>query len=446
MCKNLSFADCELAILRDAVETIEEKVGERLVKSPTTHRIIQTVERFIKHKKCIIYGGTAINNILPVKDQFYNYDYELPDYDFYSMTPMEMAKELADIYAKQGYQVEAKAGVHIGTYKVFVNGMGVADITNLHPELYHMIRKKAIIKKGLMYAPANFLRQSMYFELSSPLGDITRWEKVLKRLNALNKNYTLVYKKCEHQRRMSSRENEEALFKITKNFLIHQNVVFIGGYANALYTKYTRVPKVENLPDFDVLVDDPKTTAEKLATLLRKHNYTVTVSEHDSIGELISTHYSVSVEDEYIAFLYKPIACHSYNEIHDGKNKIKIGTIDTLLCYYLAFMYADRDYFDENRLLCLSSTLFKVQQENRLTQKDILKRFTIDCYGVQPTLQSMREERLHLYETLDHNSKEFQRVFFKYVPADKHTHKKKMIRGKKTRKNTLKRNADVYII
>jgi hypothetical protein len=432
MCDNLSFADCELAVLRNAVDNIEKTVGKKLVKSPNTHRIIQTVERFIRHKKCIIYGGTAINNILPEKDQFYNYDYELPDYDFYSTTPMEMAKELADIYAKHGYQVEAKAGVHIGTYKVFVSGIGVADITLLHPELYHMLRKRVIIKGGLMYAPANFLRQSMYNELSRPLGDVSRWEKVLKRLNALNKHYPLVYKKCHVQRRMSSREHENHLFNTIKNFLVHQNVVFIGGYANALYTNYTRVPKVENLPDFDVLVNDPKPTAYKLAALLQKYKYTVTVNEHKAIGELISTHYSVSVDGEYVAFLYEPVACHSYNEIQDGSHKIKIGTIDTLLSYYLAFMYADRDYFDENRLLCLSSTLFKVQQENRLTQKDILKRFTIQCYGVQPTLQSAREERVHLYETLDHDSTEFKRVFFKYVPNVKHT-----------RKNKLKRNEHV---
>jgi hypothetical protein len=186
------------------IDIPEKKEGEKLVHSPTITTVIQMVESFIKKNKCIIYGGTAINNILPEKDQFYDYDYELPDYDFFSTEPMKLAKELADLFAKKGYEVEAKAGVHHGTFKVFVDQLGVADITYLHPELYNMLSKSAIVKKGLMYAPANFLRQSMFLELSRPLGDVSRWEKVLKRLNVLNKNYPLVQKHCKVQRKIVS--------------------------------------------------------------------------------------------------------------------------------------------------------------------------------------------------------------------------------------------------
>jgi hypothetical protein len=422
MCKNLSFADCELAILRASVDEIEKREGRKLVHSPAISKIIQTVEQFIKQKNCIIYGGTAINNILPEKDQFYDYDYELPDYDFFTTEPMELAKELADVFSKQGYEVEAKSGVHHGTFKVFVEQMGVADITYLHPELYKMLRKSVIMKKGLMYAPANFLRQSMYLELSRPMGDVSRWEKVVKRLNVLNKNYPMVQKRCKVQRRMSSRRHEDVLFHTIKHYFVKENVVFIGGYANALYTKHTRSPQLANMPDFDVLVNDPKEMAQSLVKELHKVGYTATVEEHEAIGELISTHYSVSVEGDYVAFLYKPVACHSYNEIKDGSRTLKVGTIDTLLSYYLAFMYADRDYYDENRLLCLSTTLFRVQQENRLAQKGLLKRFGVNCYGIQPTLKSIREENSRLYETLDPKSKEYQERFMKYVP-------------KKTRKN-----------
>jgi hypothetical protein len=429
MCKNLSFADCELAILHASVDKIEKRVGEKLVHSPTMSNVIQMVEHFIKTNKCIIYGGTAINNILPEKDQFYDYDYQLPDYDFFCTEPLKLATELADLFAKKGYEVEAKSGVHHGTFKVFVDRLGVADITYLHPEIYKMLLKSAIVKKGLLYAPANFLRQSMYLELSRPLGDVSRWEKVLKRLNALNKHYPLVYKKCTVQRKMSNRRHEDKLFQTIKHFFIDQNVVFIGGYANSLYTQHTRIPRLANLPDFDVLVNDPKDTAQELVKVLKADGYDATLKEHEAIGELISTHYSVSVEKDYVAFLYEPVACHSYNEIQDGHKKIKVGTIDTLLSYYLAFMYADRDYFDENRLLCLSGALFRVQQENRLAQKGLLKRFGMNCYGVQPTLKSIMDEKSKLYETLDHNSAEFKERFFKYTPKRQ---------TPKTRKNKLK--------
>ena len=85
----------------------------------------------------VCYGGTAINNILPVEDQFYDKTIELPDYDFFSPKPLEHARELADIYFKGcSEEVEAKSGVHAGTFKVFVNYIPVADITYIVPELY----------------------------------------------------------------------------------------------------------------------------------------------------------------------------------------------------------------------------------------------------------------------------------------------------------------------
>ena len=86
------------------------------LNNPRIKDIIKIVEQFLKDKKRICYGGTAINNILPEKDQFYDKNVEFPDYDFFSPTPLEDAKKLADIYYAKGYnEVEAKSGAHEGT-------------------------------------------------------------------------------------------------------------------------------------------------------------------------------------------------------------------------------------------------------------------------------------------------------------------------------------------
>jgi hypothetical protein len=188
----MTFQECELAILRHAVDDNEKAVGEKKANSEDVKKIIQVVEDFLIRKKRICYGGTAINNILPKYDQFYNRDIEIPDYDFFSDHALDDAKELADIYYAAGYtDVEAKSGVHHGTFKVFVNFIPVADITDLDETIYKAIQKDAISRAGIKYAPPNFLRMSMYLELSRPEGDISRWEKVLKRLNLLNKHYPL---------------------------------------------------------------------------------------------------------------------------------------------------------------------------------------------------------------------------------------------------------------
>jgi hypothetical protein len=99
-CKNLSLADCELAILRQAVDIAEEKQGKSIANSPEIKRVITIVENFIRKNQLICYGGTAINNILPKQDQFYNKDVEIPDYDFYSWDALNNAKDLVDIYIK----------------------------------------------------------------------------------------------------------------------------------------------------------------------------------------------------------------------------------------------------------------------------------------------------------------------------------------------------------
>ncbi len=242
ICNGLTFNDCELAILRQAVDKAEEIQGEKIVNSPEIKKIISILENFMRLKGVIAYGGTAINSLLPKRDQFYNKDIEIPDYDFYTPNALNDAKELVDKYIKEGFiEVEAKSGQHHGTYKVFVNFIPIADITYIPKELFNAVKKDAVRVGGILYAPPNLLRMGMYLELSRPAGDVSRWEKVLKRLTLLNKNFPLDDSNCfkvDFQRAMSN--SDEALTdKIYENIqktLIDQGTVFFGGYALSLYS------------------------------------------------------------------------------------------------------------------------------------------------------------------------------------------------------------------
>ena len=598
----MSYDEKELEILREAVDVMEKRKGAKIIQDPQVKKIISIVEEFIARKKLVCYGGTAINNILPEDAQFYNKDIELPDYDFYSDNALDHAKELADIYYKAGYEdVEAKSGVHHGTYKVFVNFTGIADITQMEPALFKTISRDAIIKKEIRYAPPDFLRMAMYLELSRPDGDVSRWEKVQKRLVLLNTHYPLKGYQCdkiEYQRGfegatkantgeisisrtrsatrtvkkgggsrsatrsikalkrkaisgvirkyhtlgaylkrlyhavpsheetmgdfkytveedklthkyrlvatyerllgaddtfilysmkvsdidasrsasreaspadtkaspeysvnksnvsyLSNREKELAetnIYNIVRDVFIKNRAVFFGGYANILYSRY--MPKhqrriIQKIPDFDILSEEPRELCEAVVRELTAHKYTdVKYTKHAGIGEVISEHYDIRIGDEVIAFLYKPLACHSYNTIRvngDGGagagagESIRIATIDTMLSFYLAFIYADRVYYDVSRILCMSQFLFDVQQHNRLKQTGLLRRFSINCYGKQPTLESMRFEKTQKYEELKgkRDSREFEEWFLRYIPYEHAGAKAKGAKGaKKTRK------------
>jgi len=435
--KSMTFQECELAILRSAVDKAEERAGKQSVNSPDVKKIISIVENFLRSKKLVAYGGTAINAILPRQDQFYNKDIELPDYDFFSPNALEDTKELCDIYVKSGFiEVEGKPGMHSGTFKVFVNFIPVADITYLHKEIFVAIKKEAVRVAGILYAPPNYLRMSMYLELSRPSGDVSRWEKVLKRLSLLNKTYPLKAYGCDSidfQRDMegniantsTNKTKEDDIFDTVKQSLIDQNVIFFGGYAMSLYSTY--MPKkqqrlFERNPDFDVLSEEPLTVAQIIKEQLQEIGVkNVKITKKPPIGEIIATHYQVSIGHDNIVFVYEPIACHSYNIIKEHGNDIKIASIDTMLSFYLAFLYASRDYYDTDRILCISQYLFKVQQENRLNQRGLLRRFSINCYGHQETLEEMRAHKAEKYMELKGKSgtPEYEASFLRYRPGDK---------------------------
>ena len=489
----------------------------------------------------------------------------------------------------------------------------------MDPALFKAITRDAIVKKGIRYAPPDFLRMAMYLELSRPDGDVSRWEKVQKRLTLLNTHYPLKGYQCDkieyqrgfegatkantgevsisrtrkrsasvkkgggggsrsatrsvkalkrkaisavirkyhtlgaylkrlyhavpsheetmgdfkytveedkitHRYRLiatyerilgaddtfvlysmktrdvdseaaasrsrsrsrraspsrsrsaspspeasreysvrksnvsykSNREKELAetdIYNIVRDVFIKNRAVFFGGYANILYSRY--MPKhqrriIQKIPDFDILSEEPRELCEAVVRELTAHKYTdVKYTKHTGIGEVISEHYDIRIGDEVIAFLYKPLACHSYNTIRvngDGDagegagagagESIRIATIDTMLSFYLAFIYADRVYYDINRIMCMSQFLFDVQQHNRLKQSGLLRRFSINCYGKQPTLESMRFEKTEKYEELKEkrDSREFEEWFLRYIPYEHAGAKGAKAKAKKTRK------------
>lgn len=426
--KGKSLEECELEILRSAVDRAEMKQGKKKIRTPEIQEIVGIVEKFLKVKQLICYGGTAINNILPVSDQFYNKEIELPDYDFYSMNALEDAKKLADIYYKAGFdEVQASAGQHYGTYKVYVNFIPIADITQLSGEIYKNIRKEAIRVAGIYYAPPNFLRMAMYLELSRPSGDTSRWEKVLKRLVLLNKYYPLkTQTNCgnvDFQRKMESSKNEsEKLYFMVRDSLIDQDVVFFGGYAAKLYSRYMKrddKEQIEKIPDFDVLSEEPELCATVLKEQLQTSGYKgIKIVRREPIGEIIPLRIELLINNETLAFIYKPIACHNYNTINVDGKEVNIATIDTMMSFYLAFYYSNEPYHYKERILCMSKYLFDVEQKNRLSQKGLLKRFSLKCKGKQPTMETILSEKTKKFAELKDkkNTREYNMWFLRYNP------------------------------
>lgn len=453
--EKMSLNDCEIEIIRRAVDNIQENQDRETVNNPEIKKMISILEKFLKKKKLICYGGTAINNLLPKEAQFYDYDIEIPDYDFFSPTPVKHAKELANIYLSEGFdEVEAKAGVHHGTYKVFVNFIPIADITYQPSKLFKTIKKTSIVKEGIYYAPPNLLKMSMYLELSRPKGDVSRWEKVAKRSQLLNKYYPLlpgnlkcnkikVHKelipnissmefKSEEEKTTFERsiQDQKDIFVDLIKYANKEESVFFGGFANKLYANFTKTQKQEELleiPDFDILHLEPEKFINNLIKFLKtkNKNFTYKIIKHDKIGEIIATHYELKINNNSILFVYEPLACHSYNTIkmnfkNYGKVNMNIASIDTMLSFYLAFLFSEREYYNKDRILCMCNVLFNIQKKNRFSQKKLLKRFGPDCYGTQETKTTIRQEKANMFKKLQNkrNSHLYEEWFLNYKPYD----------------------------
>jgi hypothetical protein len=139
-----------------------------------------------------------------------------------------------------------------------------------------------------------------------------------------------------------------------------------------------------------------------------------------------------------IVYLYTPIACHSYNKITISGKPIHIATIDTILTFYLAFIYANEQQYNKDRLLCMANYLFEVEEHNRLENKGLLKRFSINCYGKQTSLEDIRSEKAAKYKELMYNKKgkEYQQWFLKYMPGYKIDEKSKTRKLRSIEKET----------
>jgi hypothetical protein len=68
----------------------------------------------------------------------------------------------------------------------------------------------------------------------------------------------------------------------------------------------------------------------------------------------------------------------------------------------------------------MSKYLFEVQEKNRLEQKGLLKRFSINCMGHQETVEEMRAAKTDKFSELKNNKKdpEYEEWFLRYRPLD----------------------------
>ena len=404
----------EIAKMVKDLETENNRVA---AKDPGTVTSLAVVKDFLKEHRVLCYGGTAINNLLPKKDQFYNPEEDVPDYDFFSKTPQAHSVVIANQLRKKGIAaVEVKPGMHLGTFKVFADFTGVADITQLDEEIFDRLWEEAEVREGIHYVPVNFLRMSMYLELSRPHGDVSRWEKVYSRLVLLNKAYPASCNKKEvKQHQELTDEQQKGILKLLKN----EPVVLLSVSAAEIHLNKNWTTPIGLLAEQETI--ERLTKGEKV--------------EINEANDILPRRTSVLSSDGTKSFFrfYETTACHSYHEMENG---VRVASIPTTLQFFFAYLYSGAQEENVASVLCIAQRLVDIASSKAKRRFEILT--PKECIGVQESFIQMKRNKAELYEELgkDRNSKKFLEYFFTYNPDDAASKKKAKTALKKLKSNS----------
>jgi len=186
-----------VALIKSAAEEAANFQNRFAAEDVEARKIVTVMEQYLRERSRIVYGGAAINAYMSPKTKFYDPRLYLPDYDFMTPDPLQDCADLIADFQREGFQeVEAKLGIHEGTYKIFVNYRPAADITYMPPSVYETTLADSVVIDGIRYASPDFLRMNMYLELSRPQGNLVRWTKVYERLLLLNRQHPMKVGRC----------------------------------------------------------------------------------------------------------------------------------------------------------------------------------------------------------------------------------------------------------
>ena len=342
---------------------------------------------------------------------------------------------------KKYKNILAKSAVHPGTFKLYVNYIQIADVTQINEDLYHTLLKNTIVRESIHYAPLQFLRMNLFLELSRPRGDITRWEKVMIRLIKLNESFPFTITNCKN---LLTFEHHGSKDKSIYNFF-HDKIlndsdsdfILIGEYAIKQYSKYFPetlkgvIQKGNKYPSFILISSNSKSLVnnyEKEFELQKINNdKNIKIEKLKNVDDFLPTYYNISVNNVHYVTIFQTEGCQNYNTIQRNKITLKIGTLDTLLYYYFMFFYLDLNEELKNHLHCYCFILFYLQENYKVNNFNLLRRFNLSCIGNQTTIEDMIDLKNKKFSSLKNKktSDEYKKYFLKYIPRQNKTKKKK---------------------
>jgi hypothetical protein len=317
---------------------------------------------------------------------------------------------IADLLAKAGVlNIEVKPGIHLGTFKVFADYVPVADVSSLNKPIFTKLWNDSIVRDGVRYVPPNFLRMSVYLELSRPMGNVERWTKVYKRIRLLNEEFPVVCPTSDEA--VNEEYATEEIREKLEDLLLKNEVVLLGFNASTI-----QAGKDEWKLPLDLLVE-PKNfdrIVKELIGIFGRGNSKK--REFEEYGELLPAHADITHGDKLLVRVFETIACHSFHKLPSG---LMVASIPTLLNFFFAMLYADKEFIEHTsrqRLVCTAHKLMEIANNSSRRRFKLLTPIT--CLGKQLEMTDLLRKKSELYTKLSENkqSSAFMKYFFSYSP------------------------------
>ena len=392
--------------LTAAIDKASERLKYESAHDPDLIKALKVVEHFLRSKKRVCYGGTAMNEILPPSKQFYNPELDLPDYDFFTPEMDEDIEDLVTLLRKAGFtEIYHKVGIHEGTKKILVNFTPIADVTYISKPIYDVFLKRSVVRKGVHHTDPEILRMMMYLELSRPKGQVARWEKVYERLKLINTIFP-PRKALGHTRKQKGRAKYAVLPTDMKaavfDYCIEKQRSIFTGALDTFYKKI--IDATTNSPIFDIhnytgpigfITPELKADAKHIHGLLGGDKI-ANILLHPAKGEIVPTYVEISYNGLPAFLLMEETACHSYLSFPvEGGRSISVCSPDTLITLYYSlaiFTGTARRYISniESRI----GKLVELTERNRLSKNPNIPSFPISCHGYQKGFSTLLREKV----------------------------------------------------
>lgn len=402
----------------------------------------KVVREFIMEKGLKLYGGLALHEHFKKHDDPLYANYEFPDYDVFSPNAWEHAKELCDkLYNLGFYFVEARSSIlndhHHQTYKVSVDMIYILDLTQVgctnqqlaendcgscglskdkkcislfnhipcfdlkyklgeqkeYTKTYDYKTNKGVHPNKLFVASYDWLKISMYRELTEPISNPSRLVKVASRLDKFDKYFGYNHGKCDGEvYNKEVKEHFKPILNTIGQFVKKYKLINYGASAYNFFIKNNKENFGSlNVSDYEVYTSlDSRPYGEMLKEILEKKypDFTFKLQEKMMYWKEIDVDnwvlYGKKGNGRYnnlITFTFVT-ECMPYLQ-YDG---VKYATLDRLkYLYYRAVSLPKVIQFIEDNprnYECMLSNLLKLEQKKNkksIKGKGKFRRFIKQC-------------------------------------------------------------------